>query len=154
MNRVHGPYRHHGYWRLLVVDENGHQVAERYETEEEALAALAVHSEALRSEAMATVLTRMAVAVPESPAWVYFLHDPVGDIVYVGVTGSLSRRLAAHREAGVEFASATCIPSPFARAAALRLEAALVRELRPKLNVQLQLRAGNTSPDEVIARDL
>jgi hypothetical protein len=75
-----------------------------------------------------------AVRCPADPAWIYFLRDEAGLIVYVGVTGKIGTRLGSHTEDGKSFSAVSIVPAVFDRPVALEMERMLVRTLRPKLN--------------------
>jgi hypothetical protein len=134
---VFGPYEHRQRWRLMFEDADGKRSAVSYDTKEEAEEVLAAERSTERDGAVAAFLIGFAVPVPERmPSWVYFLHDEVGAVIYVGCTNDLTARLVKHRVEKEDFHHASCLPRPYPRAEARLLEASAIRILQPKLNVQ------------------
>jgi hypothetical protein len=122
---------------MIVTEDDGSQTATSFDTRGEAESAIESEQLAIAAASQGDLVAAMGVALPDDPAWVYFLHAEDGAIVYVGVTGSLADRLREHRSAK-EFTWATYLPNVMERVSALRVEAMLVLALRPRLNIALQ----------------
>jgi predicted GIY-YIG superfamily endonuclease len=135
---VHGPYREGDRWRVVTKNDDGTRSSKYFSTEEAAVDAMRDTEQRVASgqgvASLAAALMSQAVPCPADPAWIYFLKDEAGDIVYVGVTGQIGSRLLNHVETGKVFSAASIIPSVFERSAALEVERMLVRTLRPRLN--------------------
>ncbi len=157
MKRAFGPYRRRDRWRLVVVDEQRRRKTLGFNTEDEAVDEMdrlnAEFAAGFANGALPVLLAGLAasaVRLPSDPAWIYFLHDITGEVIYVGVTGGVGHRLQQHRDNGVAFVWASSIPIAFERYHALGLERMLVRDLKPRLNRLLQV--GNRSQETVSER--
>lgn len=136
MRQAHGPYRHGNRWRIVVTEIDGRQTAFSFASREEAEIDLRAKHAAMAVGAQAELVAAMSTPLPEDPAWIYFLHDEAGTVVYVGVSGNLGGRIEEHR-GGKEFVRASYLPTAMPRASALQVEIQLVRLLRPRLNQNL-----------------
>lgn len=141
MRRVFGPFLHGRRWRLVVADVNGKRKAQSFGTRVEAEDAAARIQRDIMADDSVTALAGAIVAsmvpVPDESAWIYALRDEGGAVIYVGVTTNPGNRFAVHNVDKV-YARATISPSPMTRTLALQVEAALIRALSPRLNVNGQ----------------
>lgn len=136
MKRYHGPYRYRHLWR---VEERDGSARRSYSFRSRVDAQTAVDRG--RAAVVASVLggdpesvVNLAVPMPDRCSWIYFLYD-ADRVVYVGCSGNPWDRIEAHREAGKAFDRAALLPDPLDRAAAADLEAALIKAMRPALNL-------------------
>lgn len=131
MRRVNGPYRHGNKWRLNVM-EGGSQSAISFATRREADHAMARIRGTWTPDA--DQILASAIDLPSIACWVYLLRDAAGEVIYVGCTKSPRHRLKSH-EHSREAATVSIIPTPFDKQTALRVQAALIRRVKPRLNV-------------------
>lgn len=139
---VYGPYPHRGRWRIEIVDQAGIKTRQSFATKHDAANALVLVKTSIQAteipDTMAEAMLAQAIRVDEDSAWVYFLKDAAGAVLYVGVSLQVVPRSQSHRADGVEFADVYMVPMPMPRSLALRLEAALVRTMNPPLNRNLK----------------
>jgi predicted GIY-YIG superfamily endonuclease len=136
--KAYGPYPHGQRWRIVVEDALGNRSKQSFATEDEAKAAMDVAIATgpdPRIDALMAAVLASAVELQDDALWVYLLKDGDGAVIYVGVTGSVGRRIGEHESRrGLTAATTLVIPTPFPRAVALRLEEALIRTLQPLHN--------------------
>lgn len=141
VRRIFGPYRLSDQsWRLIFKHDDGTRSSGYYKSEAEALSAIAEAEKAVAirvgTEALIAGLLAQAVPCPPDPAWIYFLKDADGAVIYVGCSHQVGGRMVSHVANGKIFSTVSIVPSVFDRPIALEIERMLVRTLRPKLNVQ------------------
>jgi hypothetical protein len=149
ITRVHGPYQKGKRWRIVTVYTGGKKVTTAFRTEADALTEIARQTIEIRSGIASDVapdyidvIRASAIRLPEHPTWIYFLHGERGEVIYIGATARLSRRIDAHRENGIPFSWASWVPQAFERRHARVIERMLISRLAPKLNQQWRLDEG------------
>lgn len=130
---VRGPYPEpRGGWRVKLEDTEGKRSSRVYRKREAAEEFAAQQRVAAESVGDPVAEAARAVPVPTRPTWVYLLEDRKGSVVYVGITGSVNRRLREHRSTA--HARVKLLPRIYDRESALKVEAELIRHFQPRFN--------------------